>query len=353
MLPGDEGFYEEHQRIHATFEKTKTTDDGPKPGTITHLIASYKKSGDYLINIGALTRREYDRYLSQFDEAHGTGLVANLPREAIYKFRDEHQDTPTTANMFLQVISIILNFAEDRPLEFRLPMSWRSPARRIKRLKTGEGHRPWEEYEIADFRKTWKIGTLERTTFELYLNTGQRGEDIVGMMRKHYFEGEISVCQDKTLRRIWIPASDDLQEALHPWLESHQEKTILTTPTGLPYLSPGYMRPLMREAISGNEKAVALAAQKGRKKELKRGAELPEDCTLHGLRYSFCTRGIEVGLDWQEIASIAGHETAEMMAKYTRQRREARLAVEAMNRSRARPDNLRVSRARELFGDNP
>jgi integrase len=333
LSPGDDGFYEEYERIHVSFSGTKPDDDGPKPGTLSHVIASYRRSGDYLTNIGPVSRGNYDRYLDQLEKAHGKGLVARLPREAIYRLRDEHKETPSKANMFLQVVSILLNFAEERPLEFRLPMGWRNPARRIKKLKTGEGHRPWQEYEIKDFRRTWKIGTLERIIFELFLNTGQRGEDIAIMTRSRYFEGEISVRQEKTGKWVWIPASRELRDALDPWLESHEKKTILTTPTGLPYLSPGYMRIIMRDAMVK--------------------ADIPDGCTLHGLRYTFATRAIEVGLDWQEIASIIGHETAEMQHKYTRQRRDARLVIGTMDRVLTKPNNLRYSRASERFGEDP
>jgi hypothetical protein len=50
------------------------------------------------------------------------------------------------------------------------------------------------------------------------------------------------------------------------------------------------MRHLMRDAI--------------------RGAALPDDCTLHGMRYTFATRGLELGLDWQTVESIVGQYTS-------------------------------------------
>jgi integrase len=78
------------------------------------------------------------------------------------------------------------------------------------------------------------------------------------------------------------------------------------TPTGRP-LKVDHMRHLMRAAI--------------------RAVGLPDDCTLHGLRYTFATRAIELGLDWQTIESIVGHKTAEMAVKYTEKRRRARLAI--------------------------
>jgi integrase len=55
---------------------------------------------------------------------------------------------------------------------------------------------------------------------------------------------------------------------------------------------------------------------------------------LHGLRYTFATRAIELGLDWQTIEIIVGHKTAEMAFKYTQQRRQARLAIATLNQVR-------------------
>jgi integrase len=69
-------------------------------------------------------------------------------------------------------------------------------------------------------------------------------------------------------------------------------------------------------------------------RDAMRDAALPDDCTLHGLRYTFATRAIELGLDWQTIESIVGHKTAEMAFKYTQQRRQARLAIATLNQVR-------------------
>jgi integrase len=91
---------------------------------------------------------------------------------------------------------------------------------------------------------------------------------------------------------------------------------LFPTDTGRP-LKVDYMRHLMRDAI--------------------RAASLPDDCTLHGLRYTFATRAIELGLDWQTIESIVGHKTAEMAFKYTQKRRRARLAIATLDASKNKP----------------
>jgi integrase len=102
---------------------------------------------------------------------------------------------------------------------------------------------------------------------------------------------------------------------LDPWFEEHKHVVLFPTPTGRP-LKVDHMRHLMRDAI--------------------RAAALPDNCTLHGLRYTFATRAIELGLDWQTIESIVGHRTAEMAFKYTEKRRSARLAIATLDVARKR-----------------
>lgn len=124
----------------------------------------------------------------------------------------------------------------------------------------------------------------------------------------------ISVKQIKTGKRVWIPASDDLKAALDPWLRSHNYDEFFRTPIQHKPLTEDYMsKTLMRDAIDE--------------------AGLPKDCTLHGLRYTFATRGVELGLDIRDVESIIGHEATEMMWKYIRQRRQAELTIDTMNRS--------------------
>src|SRR5262249_40956820 len=145
-------------------------------------------------------------------------------------------------------LRLILSYAEDRKATFRLPLHWTNPARRPKKLRTGKGHRPLEEVEIAAFRRRWPSATLERALFETFLNSGQRGGDIAPMIRQQYFKDEIAVAQEKTGERVWIPASRDLREVLDPWLAGHPHVVMFPTPTGRS-LRVDHMRHLMRDAF--------------------------------------------------------------------------------------------------------
>src|SRR5947207_2556176 len=82
LKPGDPGFYEAYEAVHASFGNRKP--EGPKLGTIAHLVQEYRQSGDYAANIGVTTRGQYERYLTRIVEKHGSGLVRTLPRDAIF-----------------------------------------------------------------------------------------------------------------------------------------------------------------------------------------------------------------------------------------------------------------------------
>src|SRR4051794_4871264 len=95
LKPGDDGFYEAYAEIDARFGKPKR--EGPKIGTVAHLVQEYRQSGDFLTNIGKSSRSTYERYLKMIVEEHREGLVRTLPREALLKMRDKHKATPSTA----------------------------------------------------------------------------------------------------------------------------------------------------------------------------------------------------------------------------------------------------------------
>lgn len=291
--------------------------DEPGAGTFAALIAKYKASPDFL-QLADETRKAYARHLATIaDGDRGRGgdfsgwgglMVRDLQRENVLELRDAFAKTPRTANYIIQVLRLLLNFAVDR--------GWRkdNPAQRPKKLKTGDGHRPWEESEIEAFRKRWGAATRERVAFELLLNTGQRAGDVAAMMRQHYRSGTISVTQQKTNERLWIPAAQELVAVLDPWLETHKLMAILPSRFHKPMTSNGFVH-FMSDAI--------------------REAGLPDDVTTHGLRYTAATMLHELGMDWEVIASVTGHQTVAMVRKYTAKKRNAQLAIASLDAARA------------------
>lgn len=312
LTPTHSGFAAAWQAIHDTFASDEKP-VSPSVGTLAHVIDAYRESPDFK-QLADKTRKDYSRYLDALKKRHGTLSVAAMPREFVLGLRDKYADKPRTANYLIQVLRLVLSFAEDRQRMFRLPLGWANPARRPKLLKTGDGHRPWEEHEIEAFRKAWKPGTLERTAFELGLNTGQRGQDLIAMARFHIKQdGSISVVQEKTSARIDVPISQDLNAALSPYFKKHKHVMMLTTTSGKAF-KVDHFRHIMRAAY--------------------RAARLPDDCTTHGLRYTAATILYELGCEWPTIAAITGHETAEMARKYSEKKRRAKTAIARLDDAR-------------------
>lgn len=297
----------------------------PLPGSIDALIVQYMESKDYR-GLADKTRRDYARYLNIIRENWGRNPVAKITREAILNMRDAYQDTPTTANYLMSVLRLILGFAVDRPSLYGLTTN---PASRPKRLRTGQGHRPWEETEIAAFRSRWRLGTVQRTAFELGLNTGQRGEDIIRMARSDLGkDGTIAIAQEKTSARVWIPQSQDLKAALEAWDAAQQEtnvttiaahRMLITNSRGQPFKVDNF-RHIMGDAYARTPGLICGLDTGG--------------VTTHGLRYTAATILHELGHDWETIAAITGHETVQMVRKYTDKKRRARFAIDSLNKAR-------------------
>jgi len=306
-MPGSPRFHASYAQAHTNFERPPAEGPQPaKPGSVAALLVAYKGSPEFK-QLKARSRDDYRRYLDRISQDLGQLPVNRMERRHVLGYRDRFAETPRTANYVVQILRLVLGWGVDR--------GWlmANPAAKPRQLKTGDGHRPWEEYEIAAFRAKWSAETVERVAFEILLNTGQRGGDVAGMTRQQAAHGDIAVAQEKTGERVWIPQSDDLRAVLDPWLETHKHVAILTTEGGRPF-KVDYLRHAMRDAI--------------------RAAGLPDDCTLHGLRYTAATVLRELGCDLPTIAAITGHRTAEMTRKYSEKRRRATVAIARLNRAR-------------------
>jgi integrase len=333
-LPGDPGsaeFTAVYERTHDSFERPATIGSARAlPGSIAALVAAYKASAEFA-QLGEKTRKDYARYLERFATDKGELPVGRMERRHVIAYRDKFSATPRTANYMVQVIRLVMEWGLDR--------GWLkvNPATRPKRLKTGDGHRPWEETEIDLFRDHWKPGTIERTAFEVALNTGQRGEDIAAMERAHMdAKGTIAVAQEKTDARVWVPQSKDLKRALDAWNAAQDRRMEALEKDGKPIRLA--MRSMLLTTETGrafkvdNFRHVMIAAYQA-VKGLKVGLEAG-GVTTHGLRYTAATILHELDCDWDTIAAITGHETVQMVRKYTEKKRKAKVAIARLDRAR-------------------
>ena len=330
-IPGEIGsaaWLAEYKRIHEKYETPSLGQLRRAHGSLGWLIDQYRRSPEYK-QVSSLTRKDYERVLKILElgdqdkeVASAADLpVATMPKSYLLGLRNAYMDTPRKANLIIQVASILGSLAVD--LELRET----NPAARIKKLKTGPGHRPWEEFEIEAYYAKWPLGTPQRAAVDLLLFGGQRRGDTIAMTRAHYrledFNGTkrlgIFVAQEKTDARLWIPAAVKLTLSLDAYLSVHKQMTLLVDPkTGSPFHKRGFSG-FMREAIMA--------------------AGLPRTVSVHGARYTAATRLWEIlrsaghpdDMAWQVVSSITGHETVAMARKYTSKRRLAALGINAID----------------------
>jgi integrase len=186
------------------------------------------------------------------------------------------------------------------------------PTQGIK-LKTpkSDGFHTWSEEEIAAFEAAHPIGTKARLALALLIHTGQRRSDIIRMGRQHIRDGVLHVRQAKTGAVLDIPVHTDLRAIIDATPGEHL--TFLTSPKGRPWTADSFGREFRQWC---NE------------------AGLSEECSPHGLRKAACRRLAEAGCSANEIAAISGHATLSEVQRYTKAADQARMARNAMARSR-------------------
>jgi len=315
---GSPSFMATYNRIHAGYER-EAPPRAPLKGSLGDCVARYRKDAAYA-GLSPAARSDYDRYLDLLEggdkdrglEALRDYDIATLDWPFIKRVRSLYAATPRKAEYIRSMLSILCEVAIEEGYRKDNPCNGR------KRLKGGDGHRPWEESEVEAFRQRWPLDSRERVAFELALNSGQRRGDVIAMTRAHYRDGQISVTQEKTGNRVWMPASQALREALDPFLARHSQIVLLATGQDAGFTKSSFSK-FIRAAMTE--------------------AGLPSDCTMHGLRYTAATRVYELMVAagradeeaWAFVGAITGHATAVMARKYSGKKRRATIAIERLN----------------------
>ena len=270
----------------------------PLTGSVAAIVTAYKASPEFL-TLRERSRWEYSLYLDIICEGWGPLPVTGLQRKHILGLRDKFAETPGKANKVVMVLRILLSFAVERDYLAQ------NPAKDIKKLKMGEGHATWPDASVDRFLVS--AAPTMVLALKLALYTGQRQGDVLRMCWSDYDGERIHVVQSKTGARLWIPIHDTLREALEA--EKRVSPIILTTTTGKPFVSASYFRKQFAAAV--------------------RDAGLI-GLTFHGLRYTAVAKLFEAGCTVKEVASITGHRSLNMVAKYGRDADQERMAGAAI-----------------------
>jgi integrase len=234
--------------------------------------------------------------------------VSELPKAAARHLIEEIGAVrPGMANITRAVLSNVMGYANATGIRPDDPFAG------LERYRLGT-HHTWTDAEIAQFERRWPIGTRERLAFALLLYTGQRGGDVVKIVRNDIVDGQIRVSQDKTrkgtINELMIPIHPALARALKAGPVVGMSH-IVTDARGRP--------------LRGLTDLIARAAKI---------AGLPSHCVAHGLRKAALRRLAEDGSTTKEIAAMSGHRSLKEIERYTARADQARLAQSAVAKLR-------------------
>ncbi|MXU65926.1 tyrosine-type recombinase/integrase [Oceanomicrobium pacificus] len=274
-----------------------------KEGTIGEILDLTMKSHHYRTGITDLYRKRLRGHFDAIRESvgHVPFDVVRVPH--IRKNLSHLSDRPHEAEMRLKAWRFIFaeavkasradqNFASDVP--------WTT----VK----NKGFPSWSEEEISAYEDHWKVGTPQRTAFDLLLHTGQRRKDICEMEWSDIKDGWITIIQSKTKKQVDIPISHALQASLD--VTPKIAATIITTKFGKPRSSNAF-----GEWFRSSVKEAGI-----------------KDRSAHGLRKAAANRLAEAGCSVHEIASITGHTSLKEVERYTKSASQRRMAQKAMQR---------------------
>ena len=304
-LPGSAQFMSAYEA--ALVGQTEPVDTNRvKAGSIDALVTAYYASAKFQARPTS-TQRTYRGIIEPWRREFGRFPVTILERRDIERMLARRAEkAPASANFWLRLVKMLMKFA------VQSGMRSGNPASDIEPIEVrSEGFHTWSEQEIAQFEAHFPIGSKPRLALALLLYTGQRKSDVVRMGRKDVHGDMINVRQKKTGNAVSIP--------LHPELA----RVMAATPTAIAptFLMSARGRPFTADAFG--------EWFRSRIDE----AELPKECSAHGLRKAACRRLAEAGCSANVIAAISGHASLSEVAKYTRaadQQRMARMGMAAL-----------------------
>lgn len=278
--PGSPEFHTSYIEAHETLR-------APSSDRFAALVVAYKSSAEFKA-LAPVTRQGWNPWIDRIAEHFGDLRIAQFERPAkirpiIIQWRNQWADRTRTADLAVQVLSVICAHAVD-------PLGKLSgnPCRGIKSLyRVDRSEIIWTETDIAALKRTCSLEIAHAA--DLAAHTGLRLSDIVRLSWSHIGEDEIIIATSKSRGRITarVPIYDDLRAVLARIPK--RATTVLTSIQGRPWA------------------ARSLGNAFGRAKSEAGFADLH----FHDLRGTAATRFYLAGLsDPAVIAEIMGWEQA-------------------------------------------
>lgn len=273
-----------------------------RAGTFAALITEYKYSPEWN-QLSSNTQRDYGRYLDHVNALWGKLLVAGVEARHVLALRDAKADTPGAANYLIRTLSAMMSWS--------IPRGYRkdNPCEHVRKLKLGEGYAPWTWEHIAHFRENVSKPELWWAA-SVALFSGQRQEDDLSMQWSDCGDGVISVVQEKTGKKVWVPMHRDLRSILDD--VPRRSGAILTNTRGKPWTGSGFRASWGKELDRPQMKCLR-----------------DDKLVFHGLRKSAVVFLLEAGCTDAEVSAVTG-QSRQMVEHYARQVNQKKLAAKAV-----------------------
>jgi integrase len=266
-----------------------------RPGTITWLIRQWQASPAWA-TLASDTKQSYSMSFKAIEAWCGEYPPRAVTRKAIKAWQRSliANRSQAIANIVLTRLHKLMEMARDEGLVEV------NPASRLGLRRVGGNREPWSLEEIAAVRA--KAIELGRPSIALAVllaaNLGQRESDILKLPRSRYdaATGMFDITQQKTRRRIGVPATAELCAALVA-LPTTSPVFVISEATGAPYVR-GSFQNLFRL--------------------IRRAAGVSDERHFRDLRHTMATMLGEAGCTDEEIRSITGHADRAVVARYVR-----------------------------------
>jgi integrase len=257
-----------------TYPPHKPTERRSPAGSIGALVEAHRRSPEWL-SLAPRTRRKYEIYIRTLDPAWDSP-VSILRRRFVLHLRDRIADLrgPAAADMFVVTVRRLVAWAVEREaIEF-------NPLARVKHLPGG--YLPaWSEAQYILALPA--LPEPLRRAAVLARHTGQRHGDLIAMRWSQYDGRSLRLTQRKTGAALVVPATDTLRAELDDWrsgpVAPMPERTILVTPTGLPWRGD-HLSESFRKAVDRVDPALAGFGLHGLRK-LAASSLAEAGCSVH------------------------------------------------------------------------
>ena len=276
-----------------------------RAGSINAMVVGYLATAQFH-NLAVASQNEYRRIFDGLRRDYGDLNISTLGRKHVLRMLDAKAKHPGAARNFLRCLRLLVHYAIDTGIREDDPTA----GVRVKVPKT-DGFRTWTEEDIAAFEAVYPLGSKPRLALALLLNTALRCADVVKVGRGHVRNGTIHVTAQKTKTSLAIPITPKLAQAINTAGPS-EHVVFLVSERGQAFTGRGFSQWFRRQCSEAGLKGLS----------------------AHGLRKATCRRLAEAGCSVNEIAAISGHASLAEVARYTRRADQAKLARNALAKTR-------------------